>query len=94
MSKGQLPSFTQSKRDTRASIEAKWLVLAAIGIGLAGAIFTTILAGGGADNLPETTVRAVDAGFLFSSGVAVLAALVCLARGDDRPNVRPESKIS
>ena len=56
-----------------------------LGISLAGAIFTTILAGGGADNLPETTVRAVDAGFLFASGVAVLAALVCLARGDDRP---------
>ena len=55
-----------------------------LGIGLAGAIFTTILAGSGADNLPETTVRAVDAGFLFAS-VAVLAALVCLARGDDRP---------
>jgi sugar phosphate permease len=32
------------------------------------------------------TVRAVDAGFIFASGVALLAALVCLARGDDRPN--------
>jgi sugar phosphate permease len=57
-----------------------------LGIGLAGAIFTTFLAGGGADNLPETTVRAVDAGFLFASSVAVLAALVCLARGDDQPS--------
>jgi EmrB/QacA subfamily drug resistance transporter len=65
-----------------------------LGIGLAGAIFTTILAAGGADNLPETTVRAVGAGFLFASSVAMLAALVCLARGDEQLNVSPESKIS
>jgi EmrB/QacA subfamily drug resistance transporter len=55
-----------------------------LGIGLTGAIFTTYLSRGDA-NLPSVLVPAVNAGFLFTSGVALLAALASFARGDDRP---------
>ena len=56
-----------------------------LGIGLTGAIFTTILSKdnpGGAGTL----VHAFNAGLLFASGVALLAAIVSFARGDDRPS--------
>lgn len=55
-----------------------------LGIGLTGAIFTTILAG---DNLggAATLVHAFDAGMLFASGISLLAAVTSYARGDDRP---------
>ena len=55
-----------------------------LGIGLTGAIFTTIVSKdnpGGAGTL----VHAFNAGLLFASGVALLAAIVSFARGDDRP---------
>lgn len=55
-----------------------------LGIGLTGAIFTTILSKaipGGAVSL----VHAFNAGLLFASGVALLAAVASFARGDDRP---------
>ncbi len=56
-----------------------------LGIGLSGAIFTTFL-GHGDPNAPGVLVPAIRAGFLFVSGVALLAALVSYARGDDRPD--------
>ena len=55
-----------------------------LGIGLTGAIFTTLLSRGD-PNAPSVLVPAASAGFLFASGVALLAALVSFARGDDRP---------
>jgi EmrB/QacA subfamily drug resistance transporter len=55
-----------------------------LGIGLTGAVFTTVLAGGSSSS-PALMVSAVSAGLLFASGVAVLAALASFARGDDRP---------
>jgi EmrB/QacA subfamily drug resistance transporter len=55
-----------------------------LGIGLTGAIFTTFLSRGD-PNLPGVLVPAVSAGFLFASGMALLAALASFARGDDRP---------
>jgi len=55
-----------------------------LGIGLTGAIFTTILS---RDNLGSmgTLVHAFNAGLFFASGVALLAAFSSFARGDDRP---------
>jgi EmrB/QacA subfamily drug resistance transporter len=61
-----------------------------LGIGLTGAIFTTFLSRGD-PNLPAVLVPAVNAGFLFASGVALLAALASFARGDDRPEL-PRAK--
>jgi EmrB/QacA subfamily drug resistance transporter len=56
-----------------------------LGIGLTGAIFTTILS---KDNPggTGTLVHAFNAGMLFASGVALLAAVVSFARGNDRPD--------
>jgi MFS family permease len=63
-----------------------------LGIGLAGAIFTTFLSRGDPTS-PGVLVPAARAGFLFASGVALLAAVVSFARGDDRPRPKPlESK--
>jgi EmrB/QacA subfamily drug resistance transporter len=63
-----------------------------LGIGLAGAIFTTFLSRGDPTS-PSVLVPAARAGFLFASGVALLAAVVSFARGDDRPRPKPlESK--
>ena len=60
-----------------------------LGVGLAGAVFTTMLARGQASN-PFTLTNAVDAGLLFASGSAVLAAILSFVRGDDRPkSTRP-----
>jgi EmrB/QacA subfamily drug resistance transporter len=59
-----------------------------LGIGLAGAIFTTFLSRGD-PHAPSVLVPAASAGFLFASGVALLAALVSFARGDDRPRPLP-----
>jgi len=58
-----------------------------LGIGLTGAIFTTFLSRGD-PNLPGVLVPAVGAGFLFASGVALLAAIASFARGDDRPKLK------
>ncbi len=55
-----------------------------LGIGLTGAIFTTFLSRGD-PNLPGVLVPAVSAGFLFASGMAIVAALASFARGDDKP---------
>ncbi len=56
-----------------------------LGIGLSGAIFTTFL-GRGDPGAPSVLVPAIRAGFLFVSGVALLAAVLSFARGDDRPD--------
>jgi EmrB/QacA subfamily drug resistance transporter len=56
-----------------------------LGIGLTGAIYTTILSRdnpGGAGTL----VHAFNAGMLFASGAALLAAFVSFARGNDQPD--------
>jgi len=55
-----------------------------LGIGLTGAIFTTYLSKGN-PNDAHTLVHAFNAGLLFASGVALLAAVTSFARGDDRP---------
>lgn len=55
-----------------------------LGIGLTGAVFTTVLAHGG-NSEAALTVQAVDAGFAFASVMALLAAVASFARGDDRP---------
>jgi EmrB/QacA subfamily drug resistance transporter len=58
-----------------------------LGIGVAGAIFTTFLSRGD-PNAPSVLVPAVSAGFLFASAAALLAAVVSFARGDDRPKAK------
>jgi EmrB/QacA subfamily drug resistance transporter len=55
-----------------------------LGIGLTGAIFTTILSKGNPGGA-DTLVHAFNSGLLFASGVALLAAVASFARGDDRP---------
>jgi len=55
-----------------------------LGIGLTGAIFTTVLSKGSSGSA-DTLVHAFNAGLLFASGVALLAAVTSFARGDDRP---------
>ncbi len=55
-----------------------------LGIGLTGAIFTTYLSRGNPGDA-ATLVHAFNAGLLFASGVALLAAVASFARGDDRP---------
>jgi len=56
-----------------------------LGIGLTGAIFTTILSRGNPGGA-DTLVHAFNAGLLFASSVALLAAVASFVRGDDRPN--------
>jgi EmrB/QacA subfamily drug resistance transporter len=55
-----------------------------LGVGLTGAIFTTLLANGQSSD-PMTIVRGVNAGLLFASGMAILAAITSFARGSDFP---------
>jgi EmrB/QacA subfamily drug resistance transporter len=55
-----------------------------LGVGLTGAVFTTML-GRGQSNDPMIIVHAVDAGLLFATGMALLAAIASFARGSDRP---------
>jgi EmrB/QacA subfamily drug resistance transporter len=55
----------------------------ALGIGLAGAIFNTVLSMSGAV-AQDGLVRAFDVSMLFVSGIALLAAAISFARGDDR----------
>jgi EmrB/QacA subfamily drug resistance transporter len=55
-----------------------------LGIGLTGAIFTTVLSKGNPSDA-NTLVHAFNAGLLFASSVALLAAVASFARGDDRP---------
>jgi EmrB/QacA subfamily drug resistance transporter len=74
---------------SRQGIAAGVLALArnvgmVLGVGLTGAVFTTMLARGLASN-PTIIVAAVDAGMLFASVMAILAAVASFARGDDRP---------
>lgn len=51
-----------------------------LGVGLAGAIFTTMLAGHARPDSAEALVRAVDRGFLVASVLAALGALVAAVR--------------
>jgi len=55
-----------------------------LGVGLTGAVFTTMLARG-QNNDPVILVHAVNAGLLFAAGMAVLAAIASFARGADFP---------
>jgi EmrB/QacA subfamily drug resistance transporter len=55
-----------------------------LGVGLTGAVFTTMLARGQASD-PVTLIHAVDAGLLFAMGAVLLAALSSFLRGRDRP---------
>lgn len=57
-----------------------------LGIGLTGAIFTTILSKGNPGDV-GTLVNAFKAGLLFVSGVALLAAFTTFMRGNDRPSI-------
>jgi EmrB/QacA subfamily drug resistance transporter len=63
-----------------------------LGIGLTGAIFTTLLSRGN-PTAPAVLVPAVSAGFLFASGIALLAAIISYARGDDRPRHRAAANV-
>ncbi len=56
----------------------------ALGVGLTGAVFTTMLARG-QNGDPATLVRAVNGGLLFAAFTALLAALTSFARGVDFP---------
>lgn len=53
----------------------------ALGVGLAGAILTTTLAGSAANNSPAL-YHAVRIGFLTAAGIALLGAFVSLAQGE------------
>jgi len=55
-----------------------------LGIGLTGAIFTTILTHGN-QNDPAVLVHAFDISLIFTSGVAILGAVISYTRGNDRP---------
>ncbi len=55
-----------------------------LGIGLTGAIFTTVLARGNQSD-PAVLVHAFELSLLFASGVSFLGAAIAYARGDDRP---------
>lgn len=57
-----------------------------LGIGLTGAIFTTVLSRGNPGGA-ATLVHAFSAGLTFASGVALLAAVASYARGNDTPGV-------
>jgi len=81
---------------SRQGIAAGVLALArnvgmVLGIGLTGAIFTTFL-NRGDPNAAATLVTAVGAGFRFVTVVALAAAVVSVARGDDRP--KPASHVT
>jgi EmrB/QacA subfamily drug resistance transporter len=56
-----------------------------LGVGLTGAVFTTMLAHGQSSD-PVIIVRAVAAGLLFAAGMALLAAISSFARGSDWPS--------
>jgi MFS family permease len=51
-----------------------------LGIGLAGAIFTTVLAQAG--HAPHALFKATDAGFFAGSMVALLGAIASIVRGN------------
>jgi EmrB/QacA subfamily drug resistance transporter len=55
-----------------------------LGIGLTGAIFTTILAHGNQGD-SAVLVHAFDISLIFTSAVAILGAVISYARGNDRP---------
>ena len=55
-----------------------------LGIGLTGAIFTTILAHGNQGD-SSVLVHAFNISLIFTSGVAILGAVITFSRGDDRP---------
>jgi len=58
-----------------------------LGIGLTGAIFTTILAHGNQSD-SSVLVHAFDISLIFTSGVAILGAIISYGRGNDRPAKR------
>jgi hypothetical protein len=49
-----------------------------LGIGVAGAVFTTVLSG--QQGAPDALIQAVDAGLLVAAGVSVLGALASAVR--------------
>lgn len=55
-----------------------------LGIGLTGAIFTTILARGNQSD-PAVLVHAFDISLLFACGVSLLGAVISYARANDHP---------
>lgn len=58
-----------------------------LGIGLTGAIFTTILARG-SQNDPSVLVHAFNISLIFTTAVAILGSVISYMRGDDRPSHR------
>ena len=58
-----------------------------LGIGLTGAIFTTVLGLGNPKN-PAIMVHAFDIGLLFAGSVALLAAVTTFLRGNDHPKMK------
>ena len=64
-----------------------------LGVGLTGAVFTTMLARG-QNNDPVILVQAVDAGLLFATGMALLAAISSFARGVDFPAAFKKEQIN
>ena len=58
-----------------------------LGVGLTGAVFTTMLSRGQSSD-PVIIVHAVNAGLLFATGMSVLAAITSFARGSDWPGSR------
>jgi len=64
-----------------------------LGVGLAGAIFTTVQAQSQAAGLPTAFFEGIRAGFLVASGVAVLGVLTSAVRGEAVMNGgQPSSK--
>ncbi len=55
-----------------------------LGIGLTGAVFTTILAHGNQKD-PSVLVHAFNISLIFTSGIALLGAVISYGRGEDRP---------
>jgi EmrB/QacA subfamily drug resistance transporter len=83
---------------SRQGIAAGVLALArnvgmVLGIGLTGAIFTTFL-NRGDPHAAETLVTAVGAGFRFVTVVALAAAVVSVARGNDCPKTAVRSSAA
>ena len=58
----------------------------ALGIGLSGAVFNTVLGSSGVGD-PDALMRAFNASMLFISCVAMLAAAITFSRGNDRPGI-------
>ena len=56
-----------------------------LGVGLAGAIFTTVQARGLATGSATALFTAASAGFMVASAIAILAALTSLIRGNQKP---------